>query len=391
MKKRLFVTLSCFIIICIAGCKTQKAEPPRYDSILMPGEMALRKITNPYDIPDLTVTCFQLDSLKESALRSINYLKKPSSKAFFPSGQITHEMALGSVTEFVELLNSGLTGNELNTAIKDRFDFYMSVGCDNNGTVLFTGYYTPIFEGSKGRSDRFGYPLYKQPHDLLKGRNGEILGRKLADGSIVPYPSRKVIEDSHLLAGNELVWLSDPFEAYIAHVQGSAKIRFSDGKLTTVGYTASNGHEYKSVSKELVKDGKISSSKISLWAMMNYFKKYKEQINMYIQRNPRYVFFKYEDGPPRGSLNEPVTPLRTIATDKSIFPRGGLAFLSTYLPTEEGTNRMYNGFALDQDTGGALRAAGRCDLYMGEGDKAGRLAGNTYQEGKLYYLFLKSP
>jgi membrane-bound lytic murein transglycosylase A len=44
---------------------------------------------------------------------------------------------------------------------------------------------------------------------------------------------------------------------------------------------------------------------------------------------------------------------------------------------------------LDQDTGGAIRAAGRCDVYMGVGDKAGELAGQTYQEGKLYYLFLK--
>jgi membrane-bound lytic murein transglycosylase A len=49
----------------------------------------------------------------------------------------------------------------------------------------------------------------------------------------------------------------------------------------------------------------------------------------------------------------------------------------------------YGGFALDQDTGGAIRAPGRCDVYMGEGDQAGRLAGQTYQEGRLYYLFLK--
>ena len=392
MKNQLFITLSYFIIICIAGCRTQEMEEPlRYDRPLPLGAHALQKITNPYEIPDLTLACFELDGLREAAQRSIDYLQKPSSKRFFPSGQITHEMALSSVKEFVELLDSGLTGSELNTAIKNKFDFYMSVGCDNKGTVLFTGYYTPIFEGSKDSSDRFRYPLYKQPDDLLKGRNGEILGRRLADGSIVPYPSRKVIEDSGMLAGNELVWLSDPFKAYIAHVQGSAKIRFSDGELTTVGYTASNGHQYKSISKELVKDGKISESQINLSAMINYFKNYKDQVNRYIQRNPRYVFFKYEDGSPRGSLNEPVTPLRTIATDKSIFPRGCLAFLSTYLPTHTGTNRIYSGFALDQDTGGAIRAAGRCDLYMGEGDMAGRLAGNAYQEGNLYYLFLKSP
>ena len=47
------------------------------------------------------------------------------------------------------------------------------------------------------------------------------------------------------------------------------------------------------------------------------------------------------------------------------------------------------GFVLDQDTGGAIRAAGRCDVYMGVGENAGELAGKTYREGQLYYLFLK--
>jgi membrane-bound lytic murein transglycosylase A len=127
--------------------------------------------------------------------------------------------------------------------------------------------------------------------------------------------------------------------------------------------------------------------------MIDYFKRYKDQVATYVRRNPRFVFFKKEDGPPRGSLNEPVTAFRSIATDKSIFPRGCLTFISTTLPQARGgtvVNRLYSGFALDQDTGGAIRAAGRCDVYMGQGDTAGKLAGQTYQEGRLYYLFLKA-
>jgi membrane-bound lytic murein transglycosylase A len=108
--------------------------------------------------------------------------------------------------------------------------------------------------------------------------------------------------------------------------------------------------------------------------------------------NPRFIFFGKQEGDARGSLNEPVTPMRTIATDKSIFPRGCLTFISTTLPRDEAGNvvlRPYSGFMLDQDTGGAIRAPGRCDVYIGVGDTAGKLAGQTYQEGKLYYLFLK--
>ena len=84
--------------------------------------------------------------------------------------------------------------------------------------------------------------------------------------------------------------------------------------------------------------------------------------------------------------------MRSIATDKSIFPRAALGFIATTLPQAVGgqpVNQIYSGFVLDQDTGGAIRAPGRCDVYMGVGDMAGKLAGQTYQEGQLYYLFVK--
>jgi membrane-bound lytic murein transglycosylase A len=227
---------------------------------------------------------------------------------------------------------------------------------------------------------------------LVKDSLGEIRGRRMPDGQIAPYPPRAVIEDSRMLQGKELAWLGDPFEVYIAHVQGSAKLRLPDGKLATVGYAANNGHEYKSVAQELVKDGRIPPDQISLAAMIDYFKKYKEQVRSYVRRNARFVFFKKEEGPPLGCLNEPVTAYRTIATDKSIFPRASLAFITTTLPRPVGgqpVRQLYSGFALDQDAGGAIRAPGRCDVYMGVGDLAGQLAGQTYQEGRLYYLFLK--
>ena len=44
---------------------------------------------------------------------------------------------------------------------------------------------------------------------------------------------------------------------------------------------------------------------------------------------------------------------------------------------------------LDQDTGGAIRAPGRADIYMGVGPTAETLAGGQYAEGVLYYYILK--
>jgi len=395
MRSRITVLLMVLIGMVPGGCRTRPKgaiEPFSYDKLLLPGQNALRKITNPVLVPDFTLACLDLDGLREATERSLNYLRKPSSRDFYPVSGVTHYQAVRSLEAFAELLDSGLSGVELNAAVREKFDVYMSVGCDNKGTVLFTGYYTPIFDGSQRRTERFRYPLNKPPKDLVKGADGEIRGRHSSDGQIVPYPSRAVIEDSRMMAGNELVWLGDAFEAYIAHVQGSAKIRMPDGDLMTVGYAASNGHEYSSISEELVKDGRLTKNQLSLSAMVDFFRTYKELVDMYVQRNPRYIFFKKEDGEPRGSLNELVTAMRTVATDKAIFPRGCLTFVSTTLPRVSGgsvVKEIYSGFALDQDTGGAIRAPGRCDIYMGVGEQAGRLAGQTYQEGRLYYLFLK--
>jgi membrane-bound lytic murein transglycosylase A len=142
-----------------------------------------------------------------------------------------------------------------------------------------------------------------------------------------------------------------------------------------------------------VNDGKISRSQLSLASIIGYFKEHPDEVQHYTRLNPRFIFFGMQEGEPRGSLNEEVTPMRTIATDKSIFPRGCLTFISTTLPTKIDSNIAllpFRGLMLDQDTGGAIRAPGRCDVYMGMGDMAGKLAGQIYQEGKLYYLFLKS-
>ena len=358
-----------------------KAEKD-YNRLLPPGELALRKITDPSRIPDYTRACADTGHLQEAIAHSLNYLAKPSSQTFFPYGDISHERGVRSLQELARLFASGRSPEQMNEILRNNFDTYISVGCDDRGTVLFTGYYTPIFEGSPVRTDRFRYPLYQAPADLVKGPDGTILGRKGADGNLGPYPSREEIESSHLLAGQELVWLSDPFEVYIAHVQGSAKIRMPDGTLQTVGYAAHNGWEYRSVVQIMIADGKLANRKINLQAMIDYFKAHPDEVDRYVRQNPRFVFFRFATGDPRGSLNEPVTPFRTIATDKSIYPRAMFSFVEAELGRPIG-------FVLDQDAGGAIRAAGRCDVYMGIGDEAAELAGGTYREGKLYYLFIK--
>ncbi len=388
MRQGVHVSLLLAVVL-VAGCRTKVVQTPiQYDRPLPIGQLALRKITDPNEIPDFSAAWRDLDGIRPAIENSLNYLNKASSRHHYPHGDVKHGQVVKTLETFLTLLDAGIRPEELNGVIRAHFEVYMSVGCDDQGTVLFTGYYTPIFEGSFQRTERFQYPLYKMPDDLVKGPDGQTLGQRGAGGQITAYPSRGVIEKSGMLEGTELVWLSDPFETYIAHVQGSARLRMPDGELITVGYAANNGHEYGSVGRAMIADGKVPSDRMSLATMIDYFKRHPEDVGRYTQKNPRFVFFRISQETPHGSLNEPVTPMRTIATDKSIFPRAALTFIATKLP-QAGGLAPYQGFTLDQDTGGAIRAPGRCDVYMGQGEEAGHRAGQTYQEGRLYYLFLR--
>ena len=390
--KIIFAGLLAVVFLILAGCQARLTTvvtsfplvtPPKdYARQLPPGKLALRKITDPKEIPDYTKACSDLEGLKDAIARSLNYMAKPSSERFYPYGDITHEEAVKSLQELDKLVALKLTPPEMNKILREKFDTYVSVGCDDQGTVLYTGYYTPIFDGSHVRTDRFKYPLYKTPADLLKDSDGNIVGQKEINGNIRKYPNRADIQKSNMFAGNELVWLGDPFEVYIVHVQGSAKIKMPDGKIEGIAYDAHNGWEYESIRKKMIADGKLNAQDINMKVLIDYFKAHPDEIDMYVNENPRYVFFRPETGEPKGALNELVTPFRTIATDKSIYPRAMFAFAAVDLDKPVG-------FALDQDTGGAIRAAGRCDVYMGVGDAAAELAGKTYREGRLYYLFVK--
>jgi len=396
MKDAAIALLLLSFCVLLAGCPKKPPQPMSpvedFDRPLPPGELALRKITDPADMPDITRACQFTYDLRGAIAHSLHYLSKPSSRRYFPYGQITHHHAVESLKAFDALLAAGGSADQRRMEILRRFDVYTSVGWDGSGTVLFTSYYTPIFPASTSRTAVFRFPLYKPPDGLLKDNDGNVLGVRGPDGRIARLPERRVLETSGMLAGKELIWLADPFEVYIAHVQGSAKLRLPDGKLVTVGYTAHNGHEYQSVAKKMIADGKMARKDLSLARMIAYFKAHPAEVNEYVYFNPRYVFFALSEGPPRGSLNEPVIRRRSIATDKLVYPRACLAMIDAPLPMRHsgGVEVLpYQGFALDQDSGGAIRAPGRCDIYVGVGDQAGQIAGQTYNKGRLYYLFLK--
>lgn len=405
MRRLGFAATALAVVVLGAGCARIRLpepellipEPPKEDKDyyrqLGPGMPALRKITDPARLPDFRKAFpYEREGLLRSLDLSINYFGYPSSRKYYPVQDITHDRALESLKAFRDLIVSVQTPNELHERIIAKFDVYESVGCDDEGTVLFTGYYTPIFDASLTRTSEFRWPLHKLPPDLKKDAEGACLGRELPDGSRVPYYTRREIAGG-ALKGRELVYLRSRFDAYVCTVQGSAQLRLPDGTLFKIGYHGNNGKEYTSVGLALVKAGLLSKKELSLLGLTRFFNTHPEKMDEYLFRNERYVFFQRSESEPTGSLGMPVTPYRSIATDKSLFPRGCLAMVATSVPRLDATGALvqtrFDQFVLDQDTGGAIHAAGRSDIYIGIGAKAGKIAGWTLGEGRLYYLFLK--
>lgn len=389
------------ISFLVIGCRSPKPArtgmrtqaKPNYSKPLRPGMVALEKITNPAELPYFGPGLHDKQFLLESIEFSQGYFRKPSSLRYFPYLDITHDRAQQSLEEFKILLMNSDKETQFHEQIVSHFDVYRSVGYNNQGTVFFTGYCEPIYQGRLTPTAEFRYPLYKLPADLVKDPEGKPLGRRTATGEIVPYYNRQKIESEDLLRGQELVYLKNKLEAFIVHVQGSARIKLSDGSEYRVGYAGKTDHPYTSIGKELVKDGKIRENEMSLSAIKQFFASHPEELDHYLYRNECFVFFTQTEGGPYGSIGVPVTPYRSIATDKSIFPRGCLSFMKTNVPTfKQGgilSYRKFESFALDQDTGGAIRSPGRADIFVGTGPEAEILAGRTQAEGQLYYIFVK--
>ncbi len=110
---------------------------------------------------------------------------------------------------------------------------------DTRDIGLMTGYYEPLLRGSRSRSEKYGTPIYRVPTDLLSVDLGSVypelstlrLRGKLQGRRIVPYPSRAEITNGEPLAGNELVWVDDPVDAFFLQVQGSGRVQFADGSM----------------------------------------------------------------------------------------------------------------------------------------------------------------
>jgi membrane-bound lytic murein transglycosylase A len=329
-------------------------------------------------------------SLLKSISYSLRYLDTAAAQAAYHGYSvpgITPSRVRASLLRFRTLVKTSTSPEALSKAVQREFEVYQSIGKDGNGTVDFTGYYEATYRASPVETAAYRYPLYRVPADFSSWSQ--------------PHPTRLQLEgvdglQGHLgkLRGQALVWLRDRLEAYLVQVQGSARLTLTNGKIMTIGVAGKTNYPYVSLGKELVKAGKVRLEDLTLPVLTQYFQTHPAELNEYIPRNNRFVFFAPTYGAPAtGSLGVPVTAERSIATDKALMPPGALAIIQTRLPYYDAQKalkyRAVSHFVLDQDTGGAIKSPGRVDIFMGTGTLAKNKAGLVNTPGQLYYLMLK--
>ncbi len=334
--------------------------------------------------------------LAEAIAASLRFLQRqPTSRLYrlcdreYGAGEL-----VAGLTDFLNFAGQEFQAGQFERQFKERFDICAASSPEGDGKVLVTGYFEPLLEGSLRKEAPFIYPLFGKPVDLLK-RNGQV-GR-LQEGQFLPYWTRAQIENDGVLAGPGLVFLDDPVEAFILHVQGSGRIRLRDGTVRRIQFAAKNGLPYRSIGKLLVELGKMELPEVSLPAIVNYLKAYPEEREALLQYNQSFIFFRWGDDEaagPLGRLGEPLTAGRSIALDHDCFPPGVLGFLQTRKPIFNEENEIIGWaplrrFVVNQDSGSAIKGGGRVDLFLGAGKQARATAGLMKHPGKLYFLLKK--
>ncbi|MFK7789577.1 MAG: MltA domain-containing protein, partial [Phycisphaeraceae bacterium] len=181
-------------------------------------------------------------------------------------------------------------------------------------------------------------------------------------------------------------------DAYTIEVNGSAKLDLTNGETLYIGHAGTNGLKYTSIGRELIKDGKLDKNTVSMPTIRQFFLNNPDELNRYIARNDRFVFFKEYENPeqwPGGALGVRVNAMRSLATDKDVYPPGAMVLVQTGTKNRTGTIAPIQQLVFDQDAGGAILAPGRADFYFGIGPAAEAKAGELAVEGTMYYFFLK--
>jgi len=274
---------------------------------------------------------------------------------------------------------------------------------DTDGFV--TGYYEPIVDGSRTRTDVYTVPVYRRPSNLfVRGYSQDSpnlpnkgpVYRKIGRRKLVPYYDRAQIEDGAIAGrGLELCWLKNQTDLLFMQIQGSARVRLEDGSMMRLNYDAHNGYPYTAVGRLLIERNIIPKEQMSMQRIRQWMEENPDAANELRRQNRAYVFFREV---PLSASDEAVgaqgvhlTPGRSIAVDKALHVYGTPFFIMGDLPLEsEQAKSSFRRLMVAQDTGSAIVGPARADIYFGAGAEPGRIAGRLRHNAQFVMLVPRS-
>ena len=354
------------------------------------------------ELPELSDEILSGPGLKTAIKRSLACLERKDQKTEvdIANRKVTVERLKAGLESFLDLLEQGLPAEDFRQRLLEEFHVYRVSSCGSGkkhpGPVFVTGYFQPVIPASHERGAEFSYPVFSVPDDLLQIDLGlfdsnlpsrRLYGR-VSDRKVVPYYSRAEIDSGKVkLPAQVLAWLPSSIDGLMLHIQGSGLLMFPDGERRYIHYAASNGRPYGSIGKWLVKKGWLSLEEADWPGIKKWASQHPERFRDALEANPRYIFFRWEKEGPVGSSGAVLVPMRSVAMDPKVFPAGSLCFLD--IPKGPYGSWSFSGFVLNQDVGSAIKGPCRVDLYCGEGDEAGRIAGQLRHRGNLYLILKK--
>ncbi len=356
------------------------------------------------DLPD-----FQDDldraSLVKAVERSLQYYHRLPAARIIRAGGLS--LSVAELRRSLRLLEDlSADGSFSRDEVARFFDVYSATASPGTQQhLIVTGYYEPVLAARLQPDAEFRYPIYRLPDDLVKVSLGEfgfsgkaakrIVGR-LENHRLRPYFNREDIDGRGKLAGRglELAWLRDPVDVFFLHIQGSGVLELADHSRRRVGYAGTNGRPYRSIGKYMIEQGMVSRKEMSLQAIRRYLRDHPEKISQVLYTDQSYVFFRWVDDGPRGSLGVSLVAGRSVAADAGIYPRGIAGFLISTRPRVDDQGAVQGWvplqrFVFNHDTGGAIKGPFRLDLFCGTGEKAAWTAGRLKQPGRFYVLIAK--
>jgi membrane-bound lytic murein transglycosylase A len=240
---------------------------------------------------------------------------------------------------------------------------------------FFTGYYETVIEGARKRTDEYKVPVYRMPSNAALARADRT---RIEEGALVGQ-------------GLEICWLKNPVDAFFAQIQGSARVKLAGGETMRIGYGGRNGLPYTAVGKFLIERGIYTREEMTMEKIREFMEANPDEGRDLRRKNRSFVFFRElplaKDDHSIGGQGVELTPMHSIAVDKSIHVYGTPVWIEAELPIEsEKPVTPFRHLAIAQDTGTAIIGPARADIYFGSGEDIGRIAGRVKQFGKFVML-----